>query len=455
MKPSVKYIMVAIVLIGGIAGVAKEAIDEVKLAASAYLYGYPLVIMEETRKSMVANGGTNQLRHTQVFPDSDFRLVVRPNVDTVYTIAWIDLTQGPQILSMPSTGDRYYVLPFMDAWTNVFERRGTSTTGNGAQEIAVVGPDYNGELPAGIASIVKSPTNMVWLAARIQSDSEADVANVVKIQDKMALTPLNNWLAGERYKGTTTDWLENKATKPMNIVDIMDAQTFFSKMNTLMDKQYPSDADADELVKFSHLNIAPGERFHKDSLNLIQQWAVEKSLPLTIEKIKQAIDARSANKQGWNLILDIGNYGTNYRVRAAVARFGLGALPPEEASYAGTSVDSDGQGYNGKNNYVLHFDADKIPPVHAFWSLSMYDLEGFFIDNDIGRYAIGDRSNLQLNQDGSLDLYIQHLPPSQGTSNWLPAPAKKFNLLLRLYMVDNAYINGDWTIPAVRKVAIK
>jgi len=455
MKPSAKYIMVAIVLILGIAGVAKVAIDELKLAASAYLYGYPLVIMEETRKSMVTNGGTNQLRHTQIFPDSDFRLVVRPNVDTVYTIAWIDLTQGPQILSMPSTGDRYYVLPFMDAWTNVFERRGTSTTGNGSQKIAVVGPDYDGELPAGIDSVVKSPTNMVWLAVRIQSDSEADVANVVKIQDKMALTSLNNWIAGERDKGVTTGWVENKATKPMQIVDDMNAQTFFSKMNTLMDKQSPSDADADELAKFSHLNIAPGERFHKDSLNLIQQWAVEKALPLTIEKIKQSIDARSANKQGWNLILDIGDYGINYRIRAAVARFGLGALPPEEASYAGTSVDLDGQRYNGKNNYVLHFDADKIPPVYAFWSLSMYNLEGFFIDNDIGRYAIGDRSGLQLNQDGSLDLYIQHLPPSQGTSNWLPAPAGKFNLLLRLYMVDNAYINGEWTIPAVHKVAIK
>ena len=197
MKPRVKYSIAAIVVIASLAGVAKMAIDEIKLAASAYLYGYPLVIMEETRKGMFSSGGTNQLKHRQDFPDSDFRLVVRPNVDTLYSSAWFDLTQGPMIVSMPATDERYYVLPFMDAWTNVFERIGTSTTGNEAQEIAVVGPDFKGELPTGIDSVVTSPTNMVWMIGRIQSNSKADVANVAKIQANMALTPLTYWQAGE------------------------------------------------------------------------------------------------------------------------------------------------------------------------------------------------------------------------------------------------------------------
>lgn len=453
MKSKTKVLIAITVVVTGLAISAKQVVAELKVAASAYLYGYPLVIMEETRKGMVALDKSNQLKHTQEFPDSHFRLVVRPNVDTLYTTAWLDLTKGPQIVSMPETGDRYYVLPFMDAWTNVFERRGTSTTGNGKQEIAVVGPDFTGELPAGIDSVVKAPTNMVWMIGRIQTNGNADIAKVADIQSKMMLTPLNKWQAGERYQGLTRSLTTNQSIDPMKIVDDMDAQTFFSKMNTLMAKQAPAEVDHQELAKFSYLNIAPATNFSTGNLGFIQQWAVEKALPLTVEKIQQAVGAREANEQGWNVMLDLGSYGKNYKLRTVIARFGLGALPAKEASYPSTSVDADGQAYDGSNNYILHFDADKLPPVEAFWSLSMYDEEGYFIDNKIDRYAIGDRSALQYNQDGSLDLYIQHQQPKQGSSNWLPAPAGKFNLLLRLYMVKQAFLEQQWTVPGVKKVA--
>ncbi len=452
MKPRVKYSIAVIMVIIGLAGAAKMVIDELKVASSAYLYGYPLVIMEETRKGTVETSPANRLIHSLNFPNHNFRLVVRPNVDTLYSTAWLDLSQGPQVLSMPATGDRYYVLPFMDAWTNVFESRGTRVTGNGAQEIAVVGPDFDGELPLGIDSVVKSPTNMVWLIGRIQTNSIEDVVNVGKIQAKMALTPMKAWQSGERFYGVNRNLKLKETAVPMSIVDNMDAQTFFSQLNKLMGEQLPLAADTPELAKFAHLNISPGKDFQLDSLGMIQRWAVEKAIPLTIVKILQAVGARDANKQGWNIIHDLGHYGTNYRLRTVIARFGLGALPAEEAIYPSTSVDSDGQPYDGNNNYVLHFSADKIPPVHAFWSLSMYDSEGYFVENEIDRYAIGDRSGLQFNKDGSLDLYIQHLPPNQGTSNWLPAPAEKFKLLLRLYMVDKTYLNGEWTPPGVHKI---
>ncbi|MCJ8321642.1 MAG: DUF1254 domain-containing protein [Colwellia sp.] len=453
MKPKVQYVIGTIVVIIGLAGAAKMVIDEFKLASSAYLYGYPLVIMEETRKGTVETSPANRLIHSLNFPNHNFRLVVRPNVDTLYSTAWLDLSQGPQVLSMPATGDRYYVLPFMDAWTNVFESRGTRVTGNGAQEIAVVGPDFDGEIPPGIDSVVKSPTNMVWLIGRIQTNSVEDVVNVAKIQAKMALTPMKKWQSGERTRGVNRNLKQKETADPMSIVDNMDAQTFFSQLNKLMDKQPPLAADTPALAKFAHLNISPGKDFQLASLGIIQRWAVEKSIPLTIEKILQAVGARDANKQGWNVMHDLGIYGTNYRLRTVIARFGLGALPAEEASYPSTSVDSTGQPYDGNNNYVLHFAADKIPPVDAFWSLSMYDAEGYFVENEIGRYAIGDRSGLQFNQDGSLDLYIQHLPPNQGISNWLPAPAEKFKLLLRLYLVDKTFLNGEWTLPGVHKTA--
>ncbi len=145
----------------GLGFVAKSSIDHLKAAADAYLFGYPLVIMEETRLASEKTNGTNLLGHSREFPDGDFRLVVRPNFDTLYTTAWIDLKDGPQVVTMPDTGDRYYVLPFLDAWTNVFARAGTSTTGNGKQEVVLVGPDYAGQLPEGLTKVLKSPTDMV------------------------------------------------------------------------------------------------------------------------------------------------------------------------------------------------------------------------------------------------------------------------------------------------------
>lgn len=451
MKLAKKYVWTSFIILGLI-GLGKTVLDEIKMGASAYLFGYPLVLMDETRKETVAHIGSNRLSHSINFPNSDFRLLARPNVDTLYSTAWLDLSQGPLVVSMPDTGDRYYVLPFMDAWTNVFARRGTNETGNTAQEIAIVGPEFKGDIPAHIDSVVKSPTNMVWLIGRIQTNSAADVINVAKIQEKMSLTPLDKWRIGERYKGEARSLMDNAQSDVSKWVDNMSTGAFFAKMNALMEKQAPFAEDVSELNKFSHLNIGPNMNFKLDSLNIIERWAVQKSVALTIEKITQAVNAKEANKQGWNIMRNLGTYGTDYKLRAGIARFGLGALPSVEAVYPSSSVDSSGQPYHGKNNYVLHFEANELPPVNAFWSLSMYNKDGFFVDNEIDRYAIGDRSELQFNQDGSLDIYIQHKKPLYDSVNWLPAPGNKFNLLLRLYIPKKVFFNESWHIPAVRQI---
>ena len=451
MKLAKTYVWASFVILGLIV-VGKTVVDEIKIGASAYLFGYPLVLMDETRKETVAHIGSNRLSHSVNFPNSDFRLLSRPNVDTLYSTAWLDLSQGPLVVSMPETGDRYYVLPFMDAWTNVFARRGTNETGNKAQEIAVVGPEFKGDIPTNIDSVVTSPTNMVWLIGRIQTNNAADVINVAKIQDKMSLTPLNKWRKGDRYKGEASSLMDNAQSDVSQWVDDMDAHTFFTKMNALMEKHPPFAEDVSELNKFSHLNIGPKMIFILDSLNVIERWAVQKSVALTIEKITQAVNAKEANKQGWNIMRNLGTYGTDYKLRAGIARFGLGALPSVEAAYPSSSVDSTGQHYHGRNNYVLHFEANELPPANAFWSLSMYNKDGFFVDNELDRYAIGDRSELHFNQDGSLDIYIQHKKTTYGSVNWLPAPDSNFNLLLRLYIPKKIFFNETWHIPAVRQI---
>ena len=440
----------------GLGIVAKSSFDHLKAAAGAYLFGYPLVIMEETRVASEKTNETNLLGHSREFPDGDFRLVVRPNFDTLYTTAWIDLKDGPQVVTMPDTGDRYYVLPFLDAWTNVFARAGTSTTGNGKQEVVLVGPDYAGQLPEGLTKVIKSPTDMVWMIGRVQTNNANDVAAVAQIQDQMALTPLSDWIKGDRKHGIVTGLADAQVdVDPMTLVEKMDAQTFFlSKLNLLMEQQPPLKDDGPELAKFAHLNIAPGVDFQLEKLGWIQAAIVQKALDVTRAKISESMKDDRSNAEGWNVLRSsIGIYGTDYMMRAAIAQFGLGALPPNEASYPSSMSTPDNELLDGnKYNYRLHFDANQLPPVDAFWSLTLYDFEGFMKHNEIDRYSIGDRSGMQLNEDGSLDIYIQHERPDSGISNWLPAPREEFIVILRLYYPRDRFINGEWTIPPFEKV---
>lgn len=456
MKLFTKITVAAAAVVAIVGTTAKSALDDLKAASSAYLYGYSLVLSEETRIGSVALTGTNRFSYSNDFPDGDFRLVVRPNVDTLYNIVWFDLSEGAQVISMPNTGDRYYVMPFMDAWTNVFARTGTSTTGNHAQEIALVGPEFKGELPQGISSVVTSPTNMVWMIGRIQTNSVEDVANVEQLQSQMAVTPLAAWEKGERYPGQTTSMADAEPHDPMNVVESMDAQAFFSYLNRMMAEQPPLPGDGPELAKFAHLNIAPGADFQMDKLGWLQRIMVEKALEVTRTKIDEALRTTNITETGWNVLLeDIGTYGTNYQMRTVVAKVGIGALIPEEASYPSSFMTPDGEKLNGdKYNYRLHFPAGEAPGADAFWSLTMYDFEGYMKNNEIDRYSIGDRSGLQFNTDGSLDILIQHQRPEQGTSNWLPAPQEEFNVTLRMYLAHDNFLNGEWTLPALEKVEI-
>ncbi len=453
MKVITKVSVVVVVIIG-LGLVVKSAVDDLKAAADAYLYGYPLVIMEETRKASENTIEMNVLGHNHEFPDGDFRFVVRPNFDTLYTSASMDLKDGPQVVSMPDTGDRYYVLPFMDAWTNVFARTGTSTTGNGEQEVALVGPDYTGELPEGLTTVIESPTNMVWMLGRVQTNSMEDVAAVAAIQDQMALTPLADWINGDRKRGITIRLADAQGdVDPMTIVEKMDAQAYFRSLNRLMAEQPPLKDDGPELAKFAHLNIAPGADFQLDNLGWLQAIMVQKALDITRGQISEAMQEDNSNAEGWDVIRSsIGVYGTDYVMRAVIAKFGLGALPPNEASYPTCTKTPDKELLDGsKYNYRLHFAADALPPVDAFWSLTLYDSEGFMKRNEIDRYSIGDRSAMQLNEDGSLDIYIQHKRPDSGISNWLPAPQEEFNVVLRMYLPKDSFINGEWIVPPLEK----
>ncbi len=432
------------------------------IGCEAYIYGYPLVLMDATRRvsTNVPRSGENaapinQLGHKRSFPDDTFTTVVTPNADTLYSFAFLDLSNGPMVLSVPEMGDRYYLMQMLDAWTNVFAAPGTRTTGNGKGDFAVVGPGWKGKLPEGVKEL-RSPTNLVWIIGRTQTNGEKDYATVRAIQDKYKLAPLSAW--GKAYTppdNVPVDKSIDMETPPVKQTIKLDSATFFARLNALMQGNPPATADAAALQRFAAIGIAPGKQFDLKQLDPAVANGLEQGVNLGRAKI--VAEARKPHGKvvnGWEFMTNIGRFGTDYLWRSVVALVGLGANLPEDAIYPRRTVDSDQQLLNGANQYVIRFAKDQLPPVGAFWSISMYNSRQAFIKNPINRHAIGDRDNLKFAADGSLTLYIQNESPGKDKeSNWLPAPKDAFNLFMRLYWPKKEILDGSWKPPEISNTA--
>ncbi len=438
---------------------ALYSVKIIKQGAEAYVFGYPLVLMDLTRKAMAADAkpgiGANNLSHMRIFPDHTFRHVVRPNDDTLYSVAWFDLAKEPMVISTPAS-DRYFVLPFMDAWTNVFATVGTNTTGNEPGHFVLVGPNWQGELPLGVKKI-QSPTNMVWMIGRIQTNGKDDIANVAAFQEQIAITPVSLWPLRQANATMAINKFDDskKHGNPKAEIDELSATQFFNMLSLLMAQQPASGDDHAAVENLAQLGVVPGEAFDMDTMNPLQKFLITQAVNIANDMLHEAINTQSASpkENGWMLWRDtIGQPGTNYEVRAGIALAGLGALPISEAAYASTSIDDHKQALMGDKQYKIHFPAGQMPPAKAFWSLTMYDVDGFLVETSINRYLLGDRDALSYNDDGSLDIYIQHMPPKTGESNWLPAPADHFTLMLRMYSLGESFYDGSWKIPAIERV---
>jgi len=446
---------------------AEISTDEfLKIMGAAYLYGYPLVLMDLT-KSEVTNTAEphpflprapiNQLGHFRTFPDHTMTAVVKPNVDTYYSIAWLDLGGEAQVLSMPAT-ERYYLLPFLDAYSNVFASPGTRTTGTTAQTFLVVGPNWEGQTPDGM-SLIKAPTEMVWLLGRIQVNNAEDGATTVKaIQDGMSLVPLSAYGKESYVPPLGVVKTENQPIIPVKEIQVLDVHDYFNRMAQLMVKNTPKIADSAMVRQMEKIGLVPGEPFEVNTDNFILKTKL-KALPSFIHqkmKNRRAKPDTSLLTNSWMAIQEgIGTYGIDYLRRAYIDFVGLGANIPEDAIYPNCTLDINGNPLEGSTRYQIHFEADELPPVNAFWSLTAYNADEFLVENDLNRFALGDRDSLLYNADGSLDLYIQSTPPKKAVlQNWLPIPKEgPFSLTLRLYWPKEKALNGDWVIPFVIPVA--
>lgn len=438
---------------------AEEAYE---IGMEAYIYFYPLVTMDVSRRVLTnfapgtkqGMGPMNAFSHMRAFPPADFREVVRPNFDTLYSSAWLDLTKEPMIVSAPDTDGRYYLLPMIDMWSDVFAVPGKRTSGTEAGHWAVVPPGWQGSLPKGVERI-DAPTPYVWIIGRTQTNGPTDYENVHKVQAGYKVTPLSQWGSAPKPVPFTFDTTVNMKSDPLTQVTGMSAAEFFAYGAELMSKHPPHITDWSQLARMKRIGLEPGRTFDLAMADPAVRKSLERVPSEAIELLKHKYKTIGQVVNGWSMRPDtMGVWGNYYLKRAIIALIGLGANQPEDAVYPEIVTDADGNPLVGGVTYVLHFDKGEYPPVNAFASITMYDQDGFHVANPIDRFAIGDRDDLVFNDDGALDIYIQpNSPGKEKEANWLPSPRNGvLNMTMRLYAPKAEALDGRWAPPAVIKV---
>jgi hypothetical protein len=440
------------------------------IGVDAYLYFYSLVTMDITRKQLTnvvhqngISGPMNSFSNILEYPPADMKVVVRPNFDTLYSSGWLDLTTEPMIVSVPDTGGRYYLLPMLDMWTDVFASPGWRTTGTEAGNFVVVPPGWRPDLRDKLieefklpkdAQRIDAPTPYVWIIGRTKTDGPADYAAANKIQAGFKITPLSQWgKAPQPVEGKIDPTVDMK-TPPKIQVDTMPAAKYFAYAAELMKLQPPHITDQPIIARMKRIGIEPGKNFDIDKADPAVKKALER-VPSGAQKLmewKTPSLARVVN--GWSMNTDtMGVYGNYYLKRAIITQFGLGANLPEDAIYPLNLGDESGKPLDGANKYTIHFDKATMPPVNAFWSITLYDQQGFQVANSLNRFAVSSWMPFEENADGSLDLYFQNESPgADKEANWLPAPKGPFNLTMRLYAPKSEALTGKWNPPPVMRV---
>jgi hypothetical protein len=431
------------------------------IAVDAYLYLYSLVTMDIGRKQftniepgkIVGRGPMNMFVNIPAYPTASMREVVRPNFDTLYSLAWLDLTKEPLVISVPNTGGRYYLLPMLDMWTDVFASPGWRTTGTQAANFLVTPPGWTGSVPDNFTRIAAS-TPYVWVIGRTKTDGPPDYEAVHKIQAGFHVTPLSEWGKPPKPVEVKIDPNVDMKTPPKIQVDTMPADKYFAYAAELLKLQPPHFTDEPILARMKRIGIEPGKSFDIAKVDAVVRKGIEGAPPVAqnLMEWKVLTIARVANH--WSMNTDtMGVYGNYYLKRAIVTQLGLGANLPEDAIYPLNLGDETGRPLDGNSKYTITFEKGATPPVEAFWSITLYDSQGFQVPNNLNRFAVSSWMPFKYDPDGSLRLYFQNENPGKDKeANWLPAPKGPFNLTMRLYAPKSEALTGKWNPPPVMKV---
>ena len=425
----------------GLPALAAQDMTPAAAAVRAYTFAYPLVMVELTERSQLTQTGYNRFRHDRHLAGPDNKFIVRPNVDTLYSSAFINLANGPIVLSVPNSHHHFFVCQVMDAWTNVFADPGTRTTGEDAHQLVFVGPGQTATVPAGMTR-VDAPTNACWFFVRIALHAGADIAGVHAMQDGFTLAPL---AGGSALPGM--DHVDADTVDRAKAVAALDADAFFTIAMRRLVGNPPPAADADRLTDLALFGLTAGEPVNTGKLSRERRNAL-RDAPQTARAAIEGMStpASGLTPTGW-LRPDrtIGRFGGDDLLRARTAYYGLAANLPEDAVYFATRA-------SGAHTLQMSFNAAAIPPEDGFWSLTLYDTAGFLVANATQKYAVRSGDAFVHQPDGTLILTLgPNAPadPDRAAANWLPAPAGPYTLLLRLYAPRAAAIDGRWIPPAL------
>jgi hypothetical protein len=438
--------------------------EAVRIAVDAYIYGYPLVTFDMARRqqtNVAAPDGEHapvgQMIKMRSYPAVDNHCCAAPNADTLYTITWLDVSTEPWVFGIPDMGERYYIMPMLDGFSEVFKVASSSRTGGKAQTYAITGPGWSGTLPEGVTR-VDSPTAMVWVLGRIYcTGTPEDYAAVHALQDRFTVVPLSSY--GKPYTpppGVVDPGFDMK-TAVRKQVNALDIDTYFDRLAKLLKTNPPKAQDAEMVARMATIGLVAGLGFDGSKLGSLDREAIKAVPKLALVKMGVHLKQQKTTG-GWLYFTSgVGNFGIDYLTRGMANLLGPGWNRPQDAIYPLSQKDADGHEYDGAaHRYAMRFEKGGMPPVDAFWSLTLYDTDFFFVPNALDRYELSQRNTFVTNPDGSVDFYIQAESPGKAKEpNWLPAPKGKFALVMRMYgpkATPPTIVDGSWTPPPVKRV---
>ena len=449
-------------------GPVSEAISHKDDYQQAYVYGFPMIAGYKAMYQFAIDKSNSQYKapFNQIWNDSKTftpkdTAIVTPNADTPYSLVELDLRAEPVVFCLPKVDKgRYYSVQLADMYSYNVGYMGSRTTGNDAGCYMIAGPNWKGETPKGIKKIFPLETQFGLAIFRTQLFSPADLPNVLKIQKGYVVQPLSAYLKQPAPPAAPAiDWPAFNGDEPFKL-------QFAKYVNFLMQFAPENPQDKEIRAKMAAVGIAPGQLWDESKLSEVQKGELAISVKEGFDAIGKRVDSLGKNINGWQVAAAQGDrsfYKGDYLLLAAAAKAGIYGNDPEEATYPMTTKDGTGAVLDAsKHSYTLTFAKDELPPVNAFWSVTMYDGKSqLLIENPINRYLINSPmlSSMKKNADGSLTLYIQKdAPAADKKANWLPAPDGTIYMVMRLYWPKTTPPSilppgeGTWSPPGVQSV---
>jgi hypothetical protein len=427
-----------------------------RVAEDIYIYGYPLLLMDLTKRAHTAtayptlqSAPLNQFAHGHFLPQPQDKYAVHPNADCLRSSAWLDLHKEPVVLTIP-TCHVYYLLSFFSSWYEIFETCSPRTSGTHRRHLSFVSPHWHGRLPPGVTRVA-SPTETVLIDGWFEVDNPENIESAQRIQSQFHLTPLSEWTDTPEPHSLPFRTDIDQITSPQNQIFTFDARLFYTRLSKLMERSPSQEADSEMLVDFVRIGFLPCEAFSFEMLHPDTMQAMHQAVAAAQQRITSAAqDIRGEPISNWTPQAHPGRFRKNYLQRAVAARNSTDAVLAEDILCFDTAVDQNGESLNGLYKYVIRFEPDLLPPVHAFWSITLYDSRQHLCSNSIHRNVIRRGDRLKLNADNSISIFIQQEWPGEASDhNWLPAPKDAFSLALRLYWPKTDALSGSWKPPVV------